>query len=370
MAAVLIAHRAHVRIAAAAARRAGPRAPPSAPRPRRGPRRPGHHQPSSCQIRDVTSGMPTIDDVDRTSDQLEALLKRYGVAVATGSRLEAALLFARHVLHVRGGAEPIDVPDDRPQWREMHGIFDLATRLVTAERTMRSKFRALIPWLRLFGSTSGQLAQTAPTVVGDQDSDRVFELLVALCLLPRIGELVPDRGRGDNPDLLFRFSTGAGWRTWGIACKRLYSTDPRRFRDTVTKAVAQIENSAAERGLVFVSLVNLVNHDVFYPKTDQGYIGMHPNRMIEILDAEQRRLAQETVALTDRDLVAEFIGKKASPGVVHYIGTTYLSGPEEAPVLKTVQRAWRRGRVNQLLQAFQSALNSTSSSAPRQGRAR
>jgi hypothetical protein len=31
-------------------------------------------------------------------------------------------LFARHVLHVRSGAEPIDVADDRPQWREMHGI--------------------------------------------------------------------------------------------------------------------------------------------------------------------------------------------------------------------------------------------------------
>lgn len=165
--------------------------------------------------------MPAIDHVDHTCDEFEALLARHGVSVQTGSRLEAALLFARHVLHVREGAEPIDVPDDRSQWREMHGIFDLATRLLVAERTTPSKFQALIPWLRLFGSTKGQLAQTSPTVVGDQDSDRAFELLVALCLLPRIGQLIPDRGRGDNPDLLFRFSPGAGWRTWGIACKRL-----------------------------------------------------------------------------------------------------------------------------------------------------
>jgi hypothetical protein len=36
------------------------------------------------------SDMPTIDDVDCTCDQLEELLKRYGIAVATGSRLEAS----------------------------------------------------------------------------------------------------------------------------------------------------------------------------------------------------------------------------------------------------------------------------------------
>jgi hypothetical protein len=230
---------------------------------------------------------------------------------------------------------------------------------------MPSKFEALIPWLRLFGSTKGQLAQTSPTVVGDQDSDRAFELLVALCLLPRIGQLIPDRGRGDNPDLLFRFSSGAGWRTWGIACKRLYSTKPERFRDTVIKAITQIENSAAERGLVFVSLVNLVNHDAFYPRTDEGYIGLHLQNMMKLLDTEEQRLAEEIVALSDRELAAEFVGKKALPGVVHYIGTTYLGGSEQAPVLKTVQRAWSRGRVNQLLQAFQTGLNSTSSSTQR-----
>ncbi|HET9625116.1 MAG TPA: hypothetical protein VFP84_27300 [Kofleriaceae bacterium] len=304
--------------------------------------------------------MPTIDNVDRTYDRFEQLLKRYGISVASGSRLETALLFARHVLHVRNGDTPIKVPDDRAYWREMPGIYDLAKRILRAERVTRHKFRALLPWLFLFGSTKGQLAQNAPTISGDQDSDHVFELLVALCLLPRVGELVPDRGRGDNPDLLFRFSTGAGYHTWGIACKRLYSKDPRKFRDTVTKGIAQIENSKAERGLVFVSLVNLVNHDAFYPKTEMGYVGMRANRMKRLLEDEQRRLEQENVGLTDRDLASEFIGKKALPGVVHYIGTTYLSGPEDAPTIQTVQQAWGRGRVNQLLQAFQAGLNSTS----------
>ena len=131
------------------------------------------------------------------------------------------------------------------------------------------------------------------------------------------------------------------------------------------KAVTQIENSTAERGLVFVSLANLVDHDAFYPLTEGGYIGLHRENMMNRLEAEQQRLARETVAVTDQDLAAAFVGTKALPGVVHYIGTTYLGGSEQAPVLKTVQRAWSRRRVNQLLQAFQTGLNSTSSSTQR-----
>ena len=86
---------------------------------------------------------------------------------------------------------------------------------------------------------------------------------------------------------------------------------------------------------------------------------------MRVLEKEEQRLPNEIVALTDRELTAEFVGKKALPGVVHYIGTTYLGGSEHAPVLKTVQHAWSRGRVNQLLQAFQTGLNSTSSSMQR-----
>src|SRR5258706_289174 len=111
--------------------------------------------------------MPTIDEADRVADQFEELLGRLGIEIAVG------------------------------------------------------------PWLELFGSTGGRLAQNAPTTPGDQDSDRVFELLVALCFLPYIGTVDPDRGRGDNPDLLFPYQG----QTWGIACKRLYSPAPERFRE-------------------------------------------------------------------------------------------------------------------------------------------
>ena len=185
----------------------------------------------------------------------------------------------------------------------------------------------------------------------------MFELLVALCLLSEISGLELDRGRGDNPDLLFRYRD----RTWGLACKRLYSSQPARFRDTVRKAIAQIENSTAETGLVFVSLTNVLDHEAFYVMDGDAYIGLNRELMLERLDSEQDRLQSSLVGCTDRDLAEEFVGMKAMPGVIHYLGTTCLMGTAEQPTLKTIQRAWSRGEVGELLDAFQNGLNSTSS---------
>jgi hypothetical protein len=315
----------------------------------------------------VRADMPTIDDADRTFDNFEALLQRYNVEIRVGSRLESALLFARKILDVRRGEEPPEIADDRPLFREMCGLFDLARRVVAASRAMPSKFESLVPALDLFCS-DGQLSQSAPTPPrddrqNDQDADRLFELLVAVCLLPRISQLVIDRGSGTNPDLLFRFSSGSGSRTWGIACKRLYSTTSARYRDTVRKAIDQIEKSPAEHGLVFVSLVNLVRHDVFYPLNDGGeYTGFSRGHMIELLEQEQRRIGG-TVGLDAAFFETEFANKKAMPGVVNYIATTYLTGSPEAPIDKVVQRAWSSGRRNQLRDIFQKALNHPASFA-------
>jgi hypothetical protein len=302
--------------------------------------------------------VPGIHGVENQLDALEALLLRHGVSIAPGSRLEEALLFARQVRYVQRGEASTQEADDRPLWREMHGIFDLATRLSRAESDEPAKFEALKPWLRLFASTGGQLAQTAPTTAGDQDSDKIFELLAGLCLLPRIEGLDPDRGTGTNPDLLF---TCAG-RRWGIACKRLYSTRPAAFRDTVTKAISQIERSAAETGLVFVSLVNVMQHDEFWPMVGENYVGMSSEGMRAVLEEEKRRLEIATLTFSDQDLADAFEGAKAMPGVIHYMGTTYLTGSPDAPAQRAVQHAWSRGCVNELLEVFQDALNSTSSS--------
>jgi hypothetical protein len=299
----------------------------------------------------------TIDDIDRTGDELEALLNRNGITVANGSRLQEALTFPRHVQYVRQGAADIGTHDDRAQWREMAGIYDLGKRLLVAEKTAPRKFEWLLPWLTRFSSLRGQLAQTSNTIQGDQDSDIMFELLVALCLLPEIDKLMPDIGLGDNPDLLFDYNS----QRWGVACKRMYSRLPSRFQKTVTKAISQIEVSSAERGLIFVNVVNLVDHDRFYSMTDDGqYRAMSVERMMRELEAEEQRISDEIVGVTDDELSAEFRKKKAMPGVVHYLGTTCLVGNSESLTLKTIQHAFSRGRVNELLHVFQDGLNSTS----------
>jgi hypothetical protein len=141
----------------------------------------------------------------------------------------------------------------------------------------------------------------------------------------------------------------------------MYSKEARRFRDTVIKAIDQIECSSAETGTVFVSLTNLIDHDSFYPLVGDAYHGFSKARMVAMLDAEQQRLEQ-TVAQTDREIAAALDGKKAARGIVHYLGTMYLTGSEDAPVDKVVQRAWTRGAVDdRLVEAFQTGLNSTSS---------
>lgn len=310
--------------------------------------------------------MPTIDDVDQTADELEALLQRHYIAIAPMSRLENTLLFARKILDVRKGEELPDDADDRLHWRELCGVFALARQVIRAEQRMPDKFAWLRPLLELFGSETGQLAQTAPTTrgsgqeLGAEHSDKMFELLVALCLLPEVDWLQLDRGRGDNPDILYRWHQSPD--VLAIACKRMYSREPTRFRDTVIKAIDQIERSVALTGTIFVSLTNLIDHDAFYPFDGENYIGFSKARLIEMLDAEQDRLSATTAA-SDSELAAAFDDKKAARGIVHYLGTTYLTGSEEAPVAKAVQRAWTRGVVDPaLLDAFQRGLNSTSSS--------
>ena len=105
----------------------------------------------------------------------------------------------------------------------------------------------------------------------------------------------------------------------------------------------------------------MMQHDLFWPMEGDNYVGLSGGAMREVLEQEKTRLADETLAFSDDDLAGVFEGAKAMPGVVHYLGTTYLTGSPDAPEQRTVQHAWSRGVVNELLELFQDGLNSTSS---------
>lgn len=66
-------------------------------------------------------------------------------------------------------------------------------------------------------------------------------------------ELAPE---GDNPDV--RCSV-RGLR-WGLECKIIYSTNPRRQIETLGDKVEQIQKSPVERGVVAVNVSALLDH--------------------------------------------------------------------------------------------------------------
>jgi hypothetical protein len=134
------------------------------------------------------------------------------------------------------------------------------------------------------------------------------------------------------------------------------------YRDTVMKAISQIERSDAQRGLVFVSLSSLLDHDLFMPAHEGGRSGMSKQRMLTVLEGENERLYTESMTLSDVELTNAFANMKAMPGVVHYLGTRYLTGSPDAPVPMAVQASWSRGKTNEFADLFQAGLNSTSSS--------
>lgn len=304
-----------------------------------------------------------MPDVDATFDRFEALLSRCNVSISKGSRLESVLLFAKKCMYISVGADSPGAADDRAMWREVVGVYDLSRKLIWAEKRSRHKFQSLTPHLKLLASTAGQFAQTAPpadkTPGGayqpDQAADKLFELFVALCLFDEIGQIETDPGDGTNPDLIFRYQH----RWWGVACKRIYGVNPVTYRDRVSKGVDQIEKSKAERGVVFVSLSNIVNHDLFLPATSGGYGAMTASTMLDVLESEQTRIAGATIACTDNELSQVFDDRKASRGVVHYIGSTYFrgEGPDSDHTVCSIQRAWSRGRVGDFCAIFQRGLN-------------
>jgi hypothetical protein len=325
--------------------------------------------------------MPTIPDADITACEFTALLTRHGVSVAGGSRVEAALKFPEHVLRVRNQHADMGEHDDTAVWREMLGIYDLAKRLLAAEQASPDKFQWLSPWLKRFASPRGQLAQTASTERGDKDSDVVFELLVAVCLLPFIEDLRPDTEHGGNPDLLFEYRS----RRWGVACKRLHAgAGPKQYRRATRAALRQIEDSTADVGLVIISLALLIKHDLFYRMNpDMTYLAFPRGRMRELLEVEEDRLRVDVIGLADRqlslDLAKEFQNRKAVRGTINYVGTNYLAvDPDsinymddsavevdvDTVALTTVQHLFSLGNSEALLELmhiFQDGLNTTSS---------
>lgn len=247
-------------------------------------------------------------------DEFERTLASQGIKIPPDSKLEQAMLLARHIKYIReeNAALPVLTPDEEDDmFRRTTWLWGMAPKVIAAAR--HEDFRELVPHLKLV--VDGEFAQSVP---GDpnEDSDKLFELVIALAVLPFAKNLKVDTGNAAdrNPDLLFDF----GGQRWGIACKALYTGKPERYRDSVIKGASQIEKSEAERGVVCVSLRNLLDQSLFLPRHGDALVGMPKHAMREVLEQEETRITREVVTPVKADIGRDFESRpKTEKAVIH-----------------------------------------------------
>jgi hypothetical protein len=265
-------------------------------------------------------------EVEALFDEFEALLRRHRIHVPTGSKLEQALLLARQLRYIREEEAPL--PDLSPEdeddmFRRVTWLWGMAPKLVVASR--HDDFAELLPHLRLV--VEGEFAQSVPGHP-DGDSDKLFELVVALAILPEATNLRMDTGNASsaNPDLLFDFR---GTR-WAIACKALYSSKSERYRDSVIKGASQIEKSEAARGVVCVSLRNLIDQSLFLPRRGDMLVGMPFAMARELLAKEEDRIHRELIKPVRHDITTDFATRpKTEKAVLHVSAVCARTGTPE-----------------------------------------
>lgn len=242
----------------------------------------------------------------------EKLLNENGIHVLCGSDLENKFLSVFEVLskfedpRIRG-----DNGDYRLLFREFSALYDLALKIMSVKN--HKSFPHLIPHLKKLSTCNS--SQNSPSPVTDQDANKIIELyLAALCM--KIGSDVdlddPDCSKGNNPDVL---ATINGTR-WGFACKTIHTTNSQTLFDNIKKAVDQIQKSDAETGIVVINAKNMLPHDKIWPLNDEVFPSTNePLAFLhEAANRFQRNLEQD---IGIEQILAEFKGKKALPGVVY-----------------------------------------------------
>ena len=278
--------------------------------------------------------------------ELEAILKASGIAVPAKSPFEEAALTLVEWDEVQTGRANFDNQNDhREQWRRALSLADFAEKIILVRS--HADFSQLLPHLRLMAGTF-DLSQFSATSPQNQANNKLFELYTAAMGLHVMSHCEvddPTQSNGANPDVLGDFHG----RRWAIACKAMHSRSAKSFRDRVVEGVAQIEASAADRGIVLVNMKNTVDHDKMWPgwrdRHGDWHYAAYPS-----MEAAHRPLIDEFNELHS-NLVAEygteiefyrqvFQGKKASPhvGLVYSTATGYqeFTGPVFT-MLKTIK---------------------------------
>ncbi len=282
-----------------------------------------------------------LEEAKNTIDRFVTLLEQHQIKIKSGSQLQHGDEVIRKMSDTwktlnDGGAMP-----DWPAFVEdvRVGMGTLSMMQLVLKRAAHADFPALLPHLRLMGD--GDLAPTTKARVTDQNSNKLFELRLALaCMEHGTGLQMDDPIRssdGSNPDVL---CTMPDRQKWGFACKVPHSNNPTTLFERFAEGVEQIERSSADVGFVVLSLKNLIPHEELIPRLDRRadgtpLYGAHPTKeqplrllkraIIARVEGMKREVSEETVADHLR-------GKKAMPAVLVAVDeVVLLKEPGVAP---------------------------------------
>lgn len=283
----------------------------------------------------------TLDEIIQLTFDFENLVRQRNAKsiFPPGSPIEQAALAALSMLEAFTRDVPKDSHKDHSkEWRQAVALGDTLRKVIRIKD--RPGFDKLWPHLMLLLG-KGNIALNLWNPPSDADANKVFELYLALLLAPLADELELDHpvrsSGGKNPDVIAQMD---GTR-WAFACKVMHSPSPKTFLDRVREGIDQIQRSDADRGIVVISLKNLLPHDYIWSmKADSTIYNLlmpgpvHPEivaRMFGgVLEQYDKEVIHELLG-GDEAFNKLFDNTKAVPAVLVHLCSTVCTTEHSKP---------------------------------------
>jgi len=296
-------------------------------------------QPSNAERHQFT----TFADARRIVEQFEDDLRSLGITISNGSELELICAYVMDLESQKNGESTVTVNSDvRPLWRRAVGLMSLLDMLNHARQ--RNQLSVFAPHLRILNA--GSVSQNIRTSLTDDTCNKVFEMLIALLCLPIAEDVVldhPQSSKGDNPDVLAKIDG----TLWGFSCKTPQGTSPKSLFDRLKEGVDQIENSPAQKGVVYFNFRNIIDHDAVWPEVlretlpsdapftfrvwpDSSLVNEYYRNLVDAKNAEMLN------AIGAPFVQAIFKDKKSLPGAMVYLQSAAAFKTEHGQTIMSI----------------------------------
>lgn len=271
--------------------------------------------------------------------EFERVLNSAGISIRTGSVLERVALnvIDLHEKHVRPELRPSGEEDVRPAHRDLVGMADLASKVVSA--CSAGVPQGLVSHLALLNETDAPL-QNARASVLDQANNKLFELLIAcLCIMSGADDVEldsPTSSKGNNPDVIARFHGDS----WAFACKAVHGPGGMSIYENLKKAVSQIDRADVLRGIPVLSLKNILDHDSYWPVSPDTekpgdlifFAFPSTSQPIQMMQDFVGKVARSVAEAAGSELDEIFSSGKVAPGCLFYLPTVTTTWVEGNPI--------------------------------------